>query len=161
MHWSWQPHQFVAADDGHDAERLDTIVLGIERRVRAIVAEDNVGVHLGVQIGDANIVVDDGIFEAGLGLSVATASASSVFASTTLLAVAIDVHVDELLPVAVQVDDVGIIIFTVPERLLCRWFSRLLLCGLGMPRVRLPYLCCHRPCCGNHLAVRSDNDSVP
>jgi hypothetical protein len=47
------------------------------------------------------LVVDDGVFEARLRLSIAAAAASSVFAGATLLAVAIDVHVDELFPVAV------------------------------------------------------------
>jgi hypothetical protein len=72
--------------------------------------------NLGVQVGDANLVAGDGVFETCLRLSIAAAPASSVFTSAALLAVAIDVHVNELLSVAVQVNDAGGSIFTVPER---------------------------------------------
>ena len=138
VHRSWRSYQFVTADHGHDTERLNAILLGIERRARAVVSKDDVGVDLGVQVGDTDLVADDGVFEACLRLSIATAAASSIFTSAALLAVAIDVHVNELFFVAVQVDHAGRCIFTVPERLSCRCFSRLLacgVCGLGMPRV--------------------------
>ena len=115
MHWRKHPYQFVATDHSHDTERLDAILLRIERWAGAIVSEDDVGVDLGVQIVDAYLVADDGVFKTRLRLSITTATASSVFASAALLAVAIDVHVDELFPVAVQVDDAGCGIFTVPE----------------------------------------------
>lgn len=115
VRWSGRPYQFVTADDGHDTERLDTILLGIERRARAIVTKDDVGVDLGVQVGDADLVADYGVFETSLRLSIPTAAASSIFASAALLAVAIDVHVDELFSVAMQVDDTGRCIFTIPE----------------------------------------------
>ena len=101
VHWSGSPYQFVTADYGHDTEWLDTILLGIERRARAIVSKDDVGVDLSVQVGDADLVADDGVFETRLRLSIATATASSIFTSAALLTVAIDVHVDELFPVAV------------------------------------------------------------
>ena len=115
MHRSWDSYQFVATDYGHDAERLNTMLLRIERRACVIVSKDNVGVDLGVEIGDPNIVAGDIVLELRLGLSIATASASSVFASTALLAVAIDVHVNELFSVAVQVDNAGCGILTVPK----------------------------------------------
>ena len=70
---------------------------------------------LGVQIVDANLVADNGVFKTRLRLGVTTATASSVFASAALLAVAIDVHVDELFSVAVQINDAGCSIFAVPE----------------------------------------------
>jgi hypothetical protein len=114
--WDWRPYQFVAADYGHDAERLNTILLGIEGRARAIVSEDDIGMNLGIQVGDANLVAGDGVFETRLRLSIAAATASSVFTSAALLAVAVDVHVNELFPVAVQVNDAGGSIFAVPER---------------------------------------------
>lgn len=62
---------------------------------------------VGVQIGDADIVADDGIFEARLGLSIVAAAAPSIISIAVLFAVAIDVHIDELFAVAVQVDDAG------------------------------------------------------
>jgi hypothetical protein len=108
-------YQLVTAHHSHHAEGLDAILLRIERRARTIVSEHDEGVHLGVQIGDANLVVDDGVFETRLRLSIATAATSSVFASATLLAIAIDVHVDELLAVSVQIDDAGRCIFAVSE----------------------------------------------
>jgi hypothetical protein len=94
-------YQLVTANHSHDAEWLDAMFLRIERWARAIVSENDIGVHFGVQVGNADLVVDDGVFEARLRLSIAAAAASSVFAGATLLAVAIDVHVDELFPVAV------------------------------------------------------------
>jgi len=105
MHKAIWTYQFVTTDDGHDAERLDAVILGIERRVRAIVSEDDIGVDFSVQIGDTNLVADDSVFETRFRLSITAAAASSVFASTALLAIAIDVHVHKLLSVAVQVDD--------------------------------------------------------
>jgi len=115
MHWRKHPYQFVATDHSHDTERLDAILLRIERRAGAIVSEDDVGVDLGVQIVDANLVADNGVFETRLRLCITTATASSIFTSAALLAVAIDVHVDELFSVAVQVDDAGCGILTVPK----------------------------------------------
>ena len=50
-------------------------------------------------------------------LDVYAAAAASVVAGAALLAVAVDVHVNELFPVAVQVNDAGGSIFAVPERL--------------------------------------------
>ena len=115
VHRSWRPYQFVTTDHGHDTQRLNPILLRIERWAGAIVSEDDVGVDLGVQIVDANLVADNGVFKTRLRLGVTTATASSVFASAALLAVAIDVHVDELFSVAVQVDDAGCGILTVPK----------------------------------------------
>jgi hypothetical protein len=94
-------YQFVTAHHGHDAEWLDAVFLRIERWVRAVVSENDVRVHFGVQVGNADLIVDDGVLEARLRLGIAAAAASSVFASAALLAVAIDVHVDELFAVAV------------------------------------------------------------
>lgn len=107
MNRSWHAYQFVAADHGHDAERLHAVLLRIERRIRAIVSKDDVRVDVGVQIGDADIVADDGIFEARLGLSIVAVAAPSIISIAALFAVAIDIHIDELFAVAVQVDDAG------------------------------------------------------
>ena len=115
VHRGWRPYQFVTTDHGHDTQRLDPILLRIERWAGSIIAEDDVGVDLGIQVVDANLVADDGVFKARLRLSITTATASSVFTSAALLAVAIDVHVDELFSVAVQIDDAGCRIFAVPE----------------------------------------------
>jgi hypothetical protein len=108
-------YQLVAAHHGHNAEGLDAVLLRVERWARAIVSENNEGVHLGVQVGDADLIVDNGVFETRLRLSIAAAAASSVFASATLLTIAIDVHVDKLFAVAVQIDDAGCCVFTVSE----------------------------------------------
>ena len=108
-------YQLVTTHHGHDAERLNAVLLRIKRRARAIVSEHDIGVYLGVQVGDSDLVVDDGVFEARLRLSIAAAAASAVFAAAALLAVAVDVHVDELFAVAVQVDDAGCGVFAVTE----------------------------------------------
>jgi hypothetical protein len=108
-------HQLVTTHHGHNAEGLDAVLLRVERRARAIVSENDESVHIGVQVGDANLVVDNGVFETRLRLSIAAAAASSVFASATLLTIAIDVHVDKLFAVAVQIDDAGCCVFTVSE----------------------------------------------
>lgn len=115
VHRSWRPYQFVTTDHGHDTQRLNPILLRIERWAGSIIPEDDVGVDLGIQIVDANLVADDGVLETRLRLSITTATASSVFTSAALLAVAIDVHVDELFSVAVQINDAGCSIFAVPE----------------------------------------------
>lgn len=108
-------YQLVTAHYGHDTKGFDVRLLGIERRVCAIVSENYVGMYVGVQVRDSNIVADDGVFEARLGLGIAAVAASPVIGRATLLAIAIDVHVDKLLPVAVQVDDSGCCVFTVSE----------------------------------------------
>lgn len=94
-------YQLIAADHGHDAEGFDAILLGIEGWTGAIVSKHDVGVDLGVQVGDADVVVDDSVFETRLRLGIAAAAASPVFTSAALLAIAIDIHVNKLLPVAV------------------------------------------------------------
>ena len=71
--------------------------------------------YLGVQVGDSDLVVDDGVFEARLRLSIAAAAASAVFAGAALLAIAVDIHIGELLAVAVQVDHAGCGVFAVSK----------------------------------------------
>jgi hypothetical protein len=118
-------YQLVAAHHGHNAEGLDAVLLRVERRARAIVAKNDESMHLGVQVGDANLVVDNGVFETRLRLSIAAAAASSVFASATLLTIAIDVHVNKLFAVAVQIDDAGCCVSTVSECYSCRHLQQL------------------------------------
>ena len=108
-------YQLVTTHHGHDAERLNAVLLRIKRRARAIVSEHDIGVYLGVQVGDADLVVDDGVFETRLRLGIAAAAASAVFAGAALLAIAVDIHIDELLAVAVQVDHAGCGVFAVSE----------------------------------------------
>jgi hypothetical protein len=113
-------YKLVTANHRHNAERLDAVLLRIERRARAIIPEHNVCVHFGVQVRDPDVVVEDGVFETRLRLSVAAAAAAAVFAGAALLAVAVDVHVYELLADAVQVDDAGWGVFAVAECWSCR-----------------------------------------
>ena len=135
------------------------MLLGIERRARAIVPEDDIGVDLGIKIGDANLVADDGVFKTRLRLSITTAAASTVVTSAALLAIAINVHVDELFPVTVQVNHAGCCICTVSERFICRCFSRSrFVRKIETLEAWMLYLCCHHLCCGNLLVVRSGND---
>ena len=108
-------YQLVTTHLGHDAERLNAVLLRIKRRARAIVSEHDIGVYLGVQVGDADLVVDDGVFETRLRLGIAAAAASAVFAGAALLAIAVDIHIGELLAVAVQVDHAGCGVFAVSK----------------------------------------------
>lgn len=112
---AFDTHELVAADYSYDAEWFNTVLLRIERRVRAIVAEHNVGVDFGIEVRDADIVAGDGIFEACLGLSIAAAAASTVITGAALLAIAIDVRVYKLLAVAVQVNDARGIVFAISK----------------------------------------------
>jgi hypothetical protein len=150
-------YQLVAAHHGHNAEGLDAVLLRVERWARAIVSENNKGVHLGVQVGDPDLIVDNGIFETRLRLSIAAAAAPSVFASATLLAIAIDVHVDELLAISVQVDDAGRGIFAVSKCCSCR---RLQLscstCGGDTAETKTTNLCYHYLDCGSRLGAGLD-----
>lgn len=108
-------YQFVTTDHGHDAKRLDPVLLRIEGRTGAVVSEDDIGVEFGVEVGDANIIVCDGVFEACNRLSVTAAAASSIFTGATLLTIAIDIHVDKLLAVTVQIDYARCMIFAISE----------------------------------------------
>ena len=108
-------YQLVTTHHRHDAEWFDAILLRIKRRARAVVSEHDIRVHFGVQVGDSDLVVDDGVFEARLRLSIAAAAASAVFAGAALLAIAVDIHIGELLAVAVQVDHAGCGVFAVSK----------------------------------------------
>ena len=71
----------------------------------------------GIQIIDAHIVAGDAIFEACLRLSIAAAAAPPIVAGAALLTIAIDIHVHELLAVAVEVYNARGVVFAITESL--------------------------------------------
>ena len=82
------------AHDCHHAKGLDAVVLRGECRVTGLgpfVAEDDVRVDVGVEVGDA--VGGNGVFEGGFVLRIRGGGAAAVAAG--LRAVAVDVHVGE------------------------------------------------------------------
>lgn len=96
-------HQLPTTNDSHDAQGLHAVLLRIEGRV--VVAEDDVRVHVGVEVVDAVLVGDDPL-EGRLRLAGRVVGA---VARTQVRAVAVDVHVGVLPAVGgrVQVDGVG------------------------------------------------------
>lgn len=113
--------KFIPTNNGHDAERLDTSgcrLKGLPPGFAARVAEDDKGVDLGIQVGDALVVGLDGGLERGDGLGVlAAAAAGVVFGGAVLETVAVDVGVGEVGAGAFDVDyvEVGFVVAAVGE----------------------------------------------
>lgn len=118
-------HHLVVANDSHDTQGLDAIVLRVEGRVWSAaiavvgrVAEDNVRVVVGVQVADVvsldiRVLLDQALERSG-GLRVGRATASSI-AFVGLVTIAVDVHVCEAAIVAVDVDGARLLVFAVGE----------------------------------------------
>jgi len=113
-----QTHQLVVADNSHDRQGLDAVRAGVEgvpARLRARVAEHNIGMDVGIEIVNALVVLLHNVLEGSDGLIALVKVAPAVVTNTVLLAVAVDVHVCEVLAFALQVDDavIGKVIATV------------------------------------------------
>lgn len=94
-------YDLVVTDDSHDAERLDTVILGPEGRARTLIAKDDVRVQVCIEIADA--VVAHRVLERSLALARGIIRA---VASMVVGAVAVNVHV-VVLVVSLEEDGVG------------------------------------------------------
>lgn len=94
-------HQLPAAHDGHHAQRLHPVLLRIE--LGPVVAEHDVRVHVGVEVGDA--VRTHAVLERRLRLARRVVGA---VARALVRAVAVDVHVGVLPAVGLRVQEDGV-----------------------------------------------------
>lgn len=115
----WSPevrdtHHLIVANDCHDTQRLNPVVLRVESRIwpAAIVvvggiAKDNIGNVVGIQIANVvalnvGILLDQAL-ERRRGLGVGRVAATTI-SFVGLIAVAVDVHVGEEGVIAMNVD---------------------------------------------------------
>lgn len=102
-------HQLITAHHGNDRQRLDAVLLWVERLppgLGALVTKHHVRMHVGVEVVNILVVALDDPLERRDGLRVLAALAPPVVAAPVLLAVAVDVHVGEAAARALDVDDV-------------------------------------------------------
>ena len=126
--------ELVAADDGDEAQGLDAAVAGVEggpARGVARVAEDDVGVGVGVEVLLAGAVALDEVLEGGDGEVGGVVVAAAVVGGAALDAVAAYVHVGEGAGLALDVEHIGGLIGAVVEA-----WERVLDCRSGLPWLR-------------------------
>jgi hypothetical protein len=91
-------HQFVPANNSHDAQRVNAICLRIKcfpPRSATAVAKDNIGMDVCVEILDAFLVSLDEILKGSDGLCVTATATAAIVGRATLPAIAVNVHVGE------------------------------------------------------------------
>ena len=103
--------ELVVADDGHDAQGLDAVAARVVLDVVgvvALVAKDDVVVDEGVEVLDAELL--HVLLEGRLVLRVVGAAAAAVVLGRIGDAVAVNVHVGEVAALALDVDDVVVVL---------------------------------------------------
>lgn len=97
-------YQVVIAHDCHNTQRLHANALRLKGRAGVLVAKDDVGVDVGIEV--LNSIRLDDVLEGSLAL---TRGVIGAFASLVVGAVTVDIHVSELLG-AGEVDEAMILV---------------------------------------------------
>lgn len=106
------PYQLVATDYSHDGQRLNAVLLRVERLEASLttnIAEDNVRMDFSVQVSNTLSVSPHSVGEGSDRLGVARLSAATVVSRATLRSVAVDVHIGELAILSSEVDDLVVL----------------------------------------------------
>jgi hypothetical protein len=106
-----ETYKLVPTHNSHDTQRPHPKLLGIKRRkppTRPGITEHHIRVDIRIQIRDALAIPPDRVGEGRDTLRIPAVAAAAVVRGTSLLSVAVDVHVDELASRSLEVEHVEV-----------------------------------------------------
>jgi len=102
-------YQLIVANDSHDTQGFDSVLTRVEVGESSSgtdISKDNIGVDIGIEIIDSFAIRRDYVCKGRDALGVPGSTTAPIVFWTTLLAVAVDVHISQVTTSTLNVDNI-------------------------------------------------------